>query len=72
MYPRSTLYKRRAVLREAGYVLADEWMEPTTVDLGEVLERCLEETVWDGRSSGRHVRWFSHARTGSDRVRVTQ
>jgi hypothetical protein len=45
-YKRSTLYSRRAELREAGYVLADEWMEPVSVDLSEVLDTTLASGGW--------------------------
>lgn len=41
-YTRSTFYERRAKLREAGYVVADSWMEPVEVDLGEVVESVVE------------------------------
>jgi hypothetical protein len=42
-YSRRTLYRRRAELREAGYVIADADLEPVEVDLGEVLESALAE-----------------------------
>jgi hypothetical protein len=42
-YARRTMYRRRAELREAGYVIADSYLEPVEVDLGEVLEAALEE-----------------------------
>jgi hypothetical protein len=42
-YARSTFYKRRAELREAGYVVVDDFMEPVEVDLGGELERACEE-----------------------------
>lgn len=42
-YARSTFYKRRAELREAGYVVLDDFMEPVEVNLGEELDRALED-----------------------------
>lgn len=42
-YSRRTLYRRRAELREAGYVVADSYLEPVEVDLGEVLAGALAE-----------------------------
>lgn len=42
-YPRSTRYRRTAELREAGYVVVDDFMEPVEVDLEEELDRALEE-----------------------------
>ena len=42
-YARSTFYKRRAELREAGYVVVDDFMEPVEVDLADELDRALEE-----------------------------
>jgi hypothetical protein len=45
-YKRSTLYARRAALREAGYVLADEWLEPVEVNLGDVIEAALDAPDW--------------------------
>jgi hypothetical protein len=40
---RSTRYRWRAELREAGYVVVDDFMEPVAVDLGEELDAALEE-----------------------------
>jgi hypothetical protein len=42
-YPRRTLYRRKAELRDAGYVVVDDFMEPVEVDLGEELDRALSE-----------------------------
>jgi hypothetical protein len=42
-YARSTFYKRRAELRAAGHVVVDDFMEPVEVNLGDELERALEE-----------------------------
>jgi hypothetical protein len=42
-YTRRTLYRRKAELREAGYVVVDDFMEPVEVDLGEELDRALAE-----------------------------
>jgi hypothetical protein len=41
-YPKTTLWRRRAELREAGYVVVDDFMEPVEVDLGHELEVALE------------------------------
>lgn len=41
-YGRSTFYARRRELREAGFVIADTWMEPVEVDLGAVVESVVE------------------------------
>jgi hypothetical protein len=46
-YSRSTLYKRRAELRENGYVLADDFFAPVEVDLAAVLEAALETQLWE-------------------------
>jgi hypothetical protein len=45
-YSRSTYYKRRAELRDNGYVLADDYFTPVEVDLGAVLEAALETPLW--------------------------
>jgi hypothetical protein len=45
-YSRSTYYKRRAELRDSGYVLADEFFTPVEVDLAAVLETALETPLW--------------------------
>lgn len=42
-YKRSTFYNRRAELREAGYVVVEDFMEPVEVDLGAELDRAVEE-----------------------------
>ena len=42
-YSRRTMYRRRSELREAGYVIADSYLEPVEVDLGDVLEQALAE-----------------------------
>lgn len=42
-YARSTFYKRRAELREAGFVVVEDFMESVEVDLGDELERALAE-----------------------------
>jgi hypothetical protein len=48
-YSRSTYYKRRAELRDNGYVLADNFFTPVEVDLGAVLEAALETPLWGAR-----------------------
>lgn len=45
-YSRSTYYKRRAELRENGYVIADDCFTPVQVDLAAVLEAALETPLW--------------------------
>ena len=42
-YSRATLYRRRAQLREAGYVVAPDWLDTVEVELGDVLERAVAE-----------------------------
>jgi hypothetical protein len=42
-YPARTLKRRRAELRRAGYVIADDFLEPVEVNLGDELELALEE-----------------------------
>jgi hypothetical protein len=42
-YARSTGYKRVAELREAGYVTVEDFMDTVEVDLGDELDRALEE-----------------------------
>jgi hypothetical protein len=44
-YSRPTFYRRRAELREAGYVVVDE-SEAVEVNLGDVVEQALAEAVW--------------------------
>ena len=45
-YSRSTYYKRRAEMRDNGYVLADDFFAPVEVDLAAVLEAALETPLW--------------------------
>jgi hypothetical protein len=45
-YKRATFYRRRAELRSAGYVVADDLIEPVSVDLGEVVAAALEDEGW--------------------------
>jgi hypothetical protein len=45
-YSRSTYYKRRAELRDSGYVIADDYFTPVEVDLAAVLEAALETPLW--------------------------
>ena len=47
-YSRSTYYKRRAELRDNGYVIADDFFAPVEVDLGAVLAAALETPLWGG------------------------
>jgi hypothetical protein len=42
-YKRRTRYRRQCELREAGYVVIDDFMDPVSVNLGDELERALEE-----------------------------
>lgn len=46
VYPRSSFYRRRAELRDLGFVLADDLMEPVSVDISAVLEQALETECW--------------------------
>jgi hypothetical protein len=43
---RRTHYRRRAELREHGLVLADDFYAPVEVDMGNVLEACLDSPLW--------------------------
>jgi hypothetical protein len=43
---RRTRYRRRAELRERGLVIADDFYAPVEVDMGDVLEACLESPLW--------------------------
>lgn len=45
-YSRRTHYRRRAELREHGLVLADDFYAPVEVDMGQVLEACLDSDLW--------------------------
>jgi hypothetical protein len=45
-YSRRTHYRRRAELRERGLVLADDFYTPVAVDMGDVLEACLDSPLW--------------------------
>jgi hypothetical protein len=40
---RSSLYRWRSELRDAGFVVVDDFMEPVDVELGQELEQALEE-----------------------------
>jgi hypothetical protein len=42
-YARATLYRRRAELREAGFVVVPDFMEPVEVDLADELDAALAE-----------------------------
>jgi hypothetical protein len=42
-YARATMYRRRRELREAGFVVVDDFMEPVEVDLADELGAALEE-----------------------------
>jgi hypothetical protein len=42
-YSRATLYRRRSELREAGFVVVDDFMDPVEVDLADELDAALEE-----------------------------
>lgn len=46
IHSRATTYRRKALLRAHGLVLADEFYEPVSVDVGAVLEACLESPLW--------------------------
>jgi hypothetical protein len=48
-YTRRTHYRRRAELRECGLVLADDFYAPVEVDMGHVLEECLDSPLWGAR-----------------------
>jgi hypothetical protein len=48
-YTRRTHYRRRAELREHGLVLADDFYAPVEVDMGRVLEACLDSPLWGSR-----------------------
>jgi hypothetical protein len=48
-YSRRTHYRRRAELREHGLVLADEFYAPVAVEMGAVLEACLDSPLWGSR-----------------------
>lgn len=43
---RSRAYERRALLRDHGLVLADDFYEPVEVELADVLERALDSPAW--------------------------
>jgi hypothetical protein len=45
-YTRRTFYRRRAELREAGFVVVDDLAEVVEVDLGEVVEAALDSDGW--------------------------
>lgn len=47
-YSRRTMYRRRADLREAGFVVVDDLAEAVEVNLGDVLDAALESDGWDG------------------------
>ena len=45
-YPRRTMYRRRAELRDAGYVVVDDLVEAVEVNLGDVVEAALAAEGW--------------------------
>lgn len=45
--PGPTFYRRRAELREAGYVVVDDLAEVVEVNLGEVVEAAIESEAWE-------------------------
>jgi hypothetical protein len=45
-YSRATYYRRRAELRDAGFVVLDDVSEAVEVNLGDVLERALDSESW--------------------------
>jgi hypothetical protein len=45
-YTRPTYYRRKAELREAGYVVVDDLAEVVEVNLGDVVEAALESKAW--------------------------
>lgn len=47
-YPRRTMFRRRAELRQLGLVLADDFFEPVEVNLGDTLEAALAAWSDDG------------------------
>jgi len=46
-YSRATFYRRRAELRDAGFVVVDDSAEVASVNLGEVVGQALESPHWD-------------------------
>ncbi len=46
-YARPTYYRRRAELREAGFVVVDDLVEHVEVNLGDVVEASLEADGWN-------------------------
>jgi hypothetical protein len=46
-YPRSTFYKRRAEMRGLGIAVGPGLLEPTKVDVREVLDQALDTGKWD-------------------------
>lgn len=47
-YSRPTFYRRKAELREAGFVVVDDLVEAVEVNLGDVVEAALEADGWRG------------------------
>jgi hypothetical protein len=45
-YSRPTFYRRKAELREAGFVVVDDLFESVEVDLGAVVEQALDPAAW--------------------------
>ncbi len=43
---RASTYERRALLRDHGLVLSDDFFEPVEVELADVLERALDSPAW--------------------------
>jgi hypothetical protein len=46
-YSRPTYYRRKAELRDAGFVVVDDLVEAVEVNLGDVVEAALEAPQWD-------------------------
>ncbi len=45
-YSRPTFYRRKAELREAGFVVVDDLVEAVEVNLGDVVTQALDEAIW--------------------------
>lgn len=46
-YSRRSFYRRKAELKEAGYVVVDDLTESVEVNLGELVEEAMEASTWE-------------------------
>lgn len=65
-----TQYQLQRECRELGLALEDGAMQQVNVDLGAILEECLESDAWTRRSAPSNSR--SNSRSGADTCTLIQ